>query len=128
MNTPENNIASVSSLERSVEMSLLLDFYGEMLSDKQREAMNLYYNEDLSLSEIAAITSLTRPGVRDRLVKSGEILKNLEDKLHLAARFREIRDMTDALVDKLEGISDSLNGDPRLLSAIADAKKISDSI
>ena len=45
------------ALEKSFEMSLLLDFYGEILSDKQREAMNLYYNEDLSLSEIASITS-----------------------------------------------------------------------
>lgn len=75
---------------KNVNISLLIDFYGDMLSQKQREAMELYYNEDLSLAEVADITGLTRPGVRDRLVKSENILRNLEDKLGLLRRFDEM--------------------------------------
>ena len=117
-------------LEKNIEMSLLLDFYGDILSDKQREAMNLYYNEDLSLSEIASITSLTRPGVRDRIVKSCEILKNLEDKLHLSQRFIAIKEDADDLVSKLEKLSSSLPSDhiDDFKSVIADAKRIADRI
>lgn len=89
-------------MDKNVNMSLLIDFYGEMLSEKQREAMDLYYNEDLSLSEIADITGLTRPGVRDRLVKSEAILKNLEDKLGLLKRFEEMKDEISVIVSELE--------------------------
>lgn len=89
-------------MDKNVNMSLLIDFYGEMLSEKQREAMDLYYNEDLSLSEISDITGLTRPGVRDRLVKSEAILRNLEDKLGLLRRFEEMKDEISVIASELE--------------------------
>jgi len=89
-------------MDKNVSMSLLIDFYGEMLSDKQREAVELYYNEDLSLGEISDITGLTRPGVRDRLVKSEAILKNLEDKLGLLRRFEEMKEEISDIADQLE--------------------------
>lgn len=89
-------------MDKNVNMSLLVDFYGEMLSEKQKEAMDLYYNEDLSLSEIADITGLTRPGVRDRLVKSEAILKKLEDKLGLLKRFEEMKDEISVIASELE--------------------------
>ena len=95
-------------MDKNVNMSLLVDFYGEMLSDKQKEAVDLYYNEDLSLGEIADITGLTRPGVRDRLVKSEAILKNLEDKLGLLRRFEEMKEEISSIAKQLEeGTSDS---------------------
>lgn len=80
------------SYEKSVDISFLLDFYGQMLTDKQRETMELYYNEDLSLAEVSDITGVTRQGVRDRLVKSEAILRNFEEKLGLVARFRAMKD------------------------------------
>lgn len=89
-------------MDKNVNMSLLIDFYGEMLSEKQREAMDLYYSEDLSLSEISDITGLTRPGVRDRLVKSEAILNNLEDKLGLLKRFEEMKDEISEIALELE--------------------------
>ena len=95
-------------MDKNVNMSLLVDFYGEMLSDKQKEAVDLYYNEDLSLSEIADITGLTRPGVRDRLVKSEAILKNLEEKLGLLRRFEEMKEEIASIAKQLEeGTADS---------------------
>lgn len=85
-----------------VNMSLLLDFYGDTLSDKQREAMDLFYNGDLSLSEIAEITKITRQGVRDRIVKSEQILAELENKLGLASRFGNVSKTVDYIVSRLE--------------------------
>ena len=53
-----------------LEMSLLFDFYGETLTEKQRELFDLYYNEDLSLSEIAEHAGITRQGVRDSIKRA----------------------------------------------------------
>ncbi len=100
-----------SSLEHSIELGMLLDFYGELLSDKQREAMNLYYNEDLSLAEIASLTSLTRPGVRDRIVKAAQLLRGMEDKLGLAARFLALRHDVSSLIADLEACQKNGNAD-----------------
>ncbi len=93
------------SLEKNVDLSMLLDFYGEMLTDKQRETVDMYVNDDLSLSEIAEITGLTRPGVRDRLVKSEATLRNYESKLGLLARFIRMRSEIEKITDRLEEVS-----------------------
>ena len=61
-----------------LELCLLFDFYGEMLTDKQRELFDLYYNEDLSLSEIAEHAGITRQGVRDAVVRAEHTLTALE--------------------------------------------------
>ena len=54
-------------MEKNIEISLLLDFYGGLLKPDAAQMIDLYYNEDLSLSEIAAQTGITRQGVRDRI-------------------------------------------------------------
>ncbi len=74
----------------SYEMTILFDFYGDILTDKQRELFDLYYNEDLSLAEIAEHLGITRQGVRDGIVRSEEILQNLEAKLGLVARYGKL--------------------------------------
>ena len=58
-------------MEKNIEISLLLDFYGELLKPSVRETIDLYYNDDLSLAEVAAQCGITRQGVRDS-VKRGE--------------------------------------------------------
>lgn len=65
-------------MEKNVEVSLLFDFYGELLKPSCRQAIDLYYNEDLSLAEIAAQTGITRQGVRDSIKRSEEKLFELE--------------------------------------------------
>lgn len=80
-----------NSLERSVNLALLFDFYGDLLSEKQRKTVELWCDEDLSLSEIASICSITRAGVHDRIAKSERILRSYEEKLGLAARFQRIK-------------------------------------
>ena len=54
-----------------IQTSLLYDFYGSLLTDRQREVMELYYGENLSLSEIAAEFSISRQGVHDALKNAG---------------------------------------------------------
>lgn len=72
---------------KPLEMSLLFDFYGETLTEKQRELFDLYYNEDLSLSEIAGHAGITRQGVRDSIKRAEHALGEMEDKLGLVARY-----------------------------------------
>ena len=77
--------------EKDLEFSVLLDFYGEMLTVKQREVLEYYYNEDLSLSEIADHEGITRQGVRDSIKRAEALLEDMEKRLGLVKRFREMQ-------------------------------------
>lgn len=88
-----------------LELCLLFDFYGEMLTDKQRELFDLYYNEDLSLSEIAEHAGITRQGVRDAVVRAEHTLTALEDKLHLVSRYGKIDQHVEALGQEIKMLS-----------------------
>ncbi len=78
-------------MAKDLQITLLMDFYGDMLSPKQREFLDLYYNEDLSLAEIAANVGITRQGVRDAIKRAECQLIEMEERLKLAARFKEVR-------------------------------------
>nr|WP_279286588.1 YlxM family DNA-binding protein [Anaerotruncus colihominis] len=83
---------------KNLEISVLLDFYGEMLTEKQRDVVELYYNEDLSLSEIAAHSQITRQGVRDSIKRAEGVLLDLEGRLGLAKRFHRIQEGLDMII------------------------------
>ena len=93
--------------EKDLEVSLLLDFYGELLSPEKREAVRLYYDEDLSLAEIAGDTDITRQGVRDRIEKAKCQLYIYEEKLGLAATFHEIDKELSDITARLESVRDA---------------------
>lgn len=76
---------------QAYRMALLYDFYGDMLTDRQKEFYDLYYNEDLSLAEIAENYGITRQGVRDVIVRAEAILTELEDKTASSAASTECR-------------------------------------
>lgn len=78
-------------MEKNMELSLLLDFYGELLSEKVRRASELYYNDDLSLSEVAEDMGITRQGVRDLIKRAEGNLYGYEQKLGLYKRFLEMQ-------------------------------------
>ncbi len=78
-------------MAKDMKISFLLDFYGDMLTDKQREVVELYYNDDLSLAEIAQNAGITRQGVRDAIKRAEAQLLEMEDRLGFARRFRETR-------------------------------------
>ena len=68
-------------MEKNVEISLLLSFYKNMLTERQADTVELYYNEDLSLSEVGAELGISRQGVRDNLKRAEAILYDVESKL-----------------------------------------------
>lgn len=67
-------------MAKNLEISYLLDFYGDVLTEKQRDVMEQYYNDDLSLAEIADNFGITRQGVRDSIKRGESILLELESK------------------------------------------------
>ena len=93
-------------MAKNLEISFLLDFYGDMLTEKQRDVVELYYNEDLSLAEIAAHSGITRQGVRDSLKRAESQLLEYEDRLHLAARFRRIEEVLSSIVREAQQIEE----------------------
>lgn len=78
--------------KNTVEIAILLDFFGKLLTDKQQHYMDLYYNEDFSLSEISALEGVTPQAVRDALKRSEFTLLDIEEKTGLVARFRNHTD------------------------------------
>lgn len=77
-------------MEKNIEVSLLLDFYGDLLKESGRQAVDLYYNEDFSLAEIADRMGITRQGVRDSIKRSERQLFEFESKLGMLKRYRAL--------------------------------------
>ena len=94
--------------EKNMNISFLLDFYGDVLGEKQRAVLELYYNEDLSLSEIAESEGMTRQGVRHIVKKAEQELIFLEEKLGLANHFVKIRSVSDGIIASLSDACDRL--------------------
>ena len=88
--------------EKDFSVCLLYDIYSPLISEKKRTVFELSFWEDMSLSEIAEITGITRQGVRDRIVKGEEIILDLEKKLGLAGRFGNVHRTVDRLVTRLQ--------------------------
>lgn len=74
-------------IEKTEEMNLLLDMYEALLTEKQRDIMNLHFKEDLSFSEISEELEISRSAVNDHLKRSTKILKEYEEKLKLVEKY-----------------------------------------
>ena len=84
--------------EKDWKKSYLLDFYGDVLTERKREVLDMYYNEDLSLAEIAEQIGISRQGVRDLIKKAEEEIFFLEEKLGLAQKMSAIKSHSDKLL------------------------------
>ena len=89
---------------QAYRMAMLFDFYGDVLTDRQKEFYDLYYNEDLSLGEIAENYNISRQGVRDVIVRAEAIMTDLEDKTGLMKRFMLMQQQVQAILDAAEKI------------------------
>lgn len=107
--------------EKNLKVALLLDYYGVLLTEKQRDVIDLYYNEDLSLGEIAEQENITRQGVRDTLKRGEQTLFELENALGMAARSAELLRVADLL--ETSANTGSVSAD-KMLTAAADIRHI----
>ena len=89
---------------QTYRMTMLFDFYGEVLTERQKEFFDLYYNEDLSLAEIAENYGISRQGVRDVIVRAEAVMTELEDKTGLLKRFMQMRGRITAIEEAAAAI------------------------
>ena len=90
---------------QTYRMTMLYDFYGELLTERQKEFFDLYYNEDLSLAEIAENAGISRQGVRDVIVRAEAAMQEVEDKTGIIKRFLTRSAHIDAISEAAEEIS-----------------------
>lgn len=91
-------------MSKNLNLSVLIDFYGDILTEKQKNVLELYYNEDLSLSEIAEHEHISRQGVRDSIKRGEETLLNLEEKLAMAFKFTQLSKLLEDIKSKTAAI------------------------
>ncbi|MBQ6626139.1 MAG: UPF0175 family protein [Ruminococcus sp.] len=111
-------------MDKNLEISLLFDFYKDMLTDTQQQAVSLYYNDDLSLKETADILGMSRQGVRDALTRAKTSLFEYEEKLSLCARFDKTSVELDSILQCTQQIEE-LSQDEKLLTLV---KSINESV
>ena len=87
-------------MEKYFKMSYLIDIYSSLLTDKQLKVLEYYYNDDISLSEIASMLNISRQGVYDTLKRAEKIISEYDDKLNLLEKYEQNIE----LIDKLEGL------------------------
>ena len=93
---------------QTFRMTMLFDFYGDVLTERQKEFFDLYYNEDLSLSEIAENYGISRQGVRDVIVRAEGVMQEIEDKTGLLRRFMQMQDKI-AAIESAAGAIKTIN-------------------
>lgn len=91
---------------QTYRMTMLYDFYGELLTKRQQEFYSLYYNEDLSLAEIAENHGITRQGVRDIIVRAEATLQEVEEKTALIARYHSMQNALESMQKTTKSIQD----------------------
>ena len=90
----------------NIEITMLLDLYGEALTSKQRDYLNFYYNDDLSLSEIAENEGITRQGVRDVIKRAETLLYDMETKLKFSKKLAEMQKGLEGIMKCAEEINE----------------------
>lgn len=103
---------------KDLKYSRLLDFYAPMLTEKQREVLVFYYNDDLSLSEISEIIGISRQGVMDIIRRAEGQLNNFDEKLNLSKFFEEVDNAYNILTNEKH------DADERLIKAVEIISKI----
>ena len=116
-------------LQQSVELGTLSACYGGLLTDKQREALRLHCDEDLSLGEIAEEMGVSRQNVHELITRSEQKLRRYEAALHLAAQAEKTRAGLEAALRALEGgRAEECGGIIRKLMATIDEEDTSDGV
>ncbi len=106
-------------MEKNVQIGLLFSIYRNMLTERQAESVDLYYNEDLSLAEIGEHLGITRQGVRDNIKRAEHTLFDVEARLGLAQRFLGIKEK----LEYIDGIIREIEQSPNIRYLSDDIKR-----
>ncbi len=110
-------------LDKVIEIGLLIDFYGELLTEKQQKALKLYYYQDLSLSEIGERLEISRQGVYDHLHRGEDILRDYERKMALISKYQFFKNEIEEMDEYIKGKSIDLTIKNELSKRIERIKK-----
>lgn len=103
-------------MSKDLSISVLMDFYGELLTQKQRDSLELYYDRDCSLAEIAEDMDISRQGVRDFIKRGEKQLYEFEEKLEMVKKYNNISQN----ISRFEGLIDKIKLDNELKNQVAD--------
>lgn len=118
-------------MAKNLDVVLLCDYYGEMLTENQRKFIEYYYNDDLSLSEIAQNEGITRQGVRDAVKRAETQLFDMEKKLGFAERSRKVNEALEAILESTEVINNynmNISLSREVNDAVVQIKSVVDSL
>ena len=108
-------------MEKNVKISIMLDIYGKMLTEKQYKLLDDYYNNDLSLSEIAENEEITRQAVRDNLKKGENNLFEYEEKLGFLKKTIQQEEKIESIISEIEMLEKN-NAKKDILKALTNIK------
>ncbi|NTV89795.1 MAG: YlxM family DNA-binding protein [Clostridiales bacterium] len=114
-------------MEELFETVMLLDFYGQLLTKRQYDILDMHYNSDFSLGEIAELLGISRQGVYDNIKRGKATLNETEQKLGLASRFKEQKEKA-RLVQELLGSINRSDMDSGDADKLEEARKVAASI
>jgi predicted DNA-binding protein YlxM (UPF0122 family) len=98
----------MSNTKKMIDDTVLLDFYGELLTDKQKTIMEYYYNDDYTLTEISEILNISRQAIYDTVKRTNELLNVYENKLHLASDYYDKENKIDIIEEELKQIKETI--------------------
>ena len=111
-------------MEKIFLVTMLYDFYGELLTEKQKDAFEKHYLEDLSLNEIGLEQGTTRQAVMDTVKRSEKLLLQYEQKLHLVDKFISRKDKIEIIQNKLDELLTNFSSDSGCFEQVVSIKKM----
>jgi len=110
--------------EKVIQISMLYDFYGQLLTEKQREIMQFYYEDDFSLGEISENLKISRQAVYDTIKKSEKTLQEYEEKLRLYQRFKESEEIYKLVFERIDELIENGELDMNIKKKLYEIKEM----
>lgn len=110
-------------MEKTLQMSLLFDFYGPLLTDRQQDVFQMYFHDDLSLAEIGEELGVSRQAIYDIIKRAGAILQEFEEKLNLVAKHEQRQVIYGEILELVQHIAAKCDDLPQLTAIEAKIEK-----
>lgn len=111
-------------MDKITEASLLYDFYGQLLTKRKQEVMELYHEENLTLAEIADEFGISRAAVHDSLKSAEKSLQEYEQNLQLVSKFMQTTSAIDKIDKMIDGLAEQYIDNPQLVEKLEEIKSV----